>query len=122
MALQSSDAVRIGGDAGVITGHAVALQLIEQPGAVVTVLEKEQRLAEHQTGRNSGVVHAGIYYAPSSLKSQLCRRGVALLRDYCAERRIPYDECGKVVVAVDESEVPRLRELERRAHANGVPG
>jgi len=86
------------------------------------VLEKESDIATHQTGRNSGVVHAGIYYAPGSLKARLCRLGVAQLHAYCAERRIPYEECGKLVVAVDGSEVGRLRELERRAIENGVPG
>ncbi len=86
------------------------------------MLEKEHAIATHQTGRNSGVVHAGIYYAPGSLKARLCRRGVELLRPYCEERGIPYVECGKVVVALDESELDRLRELERRAEANGVPG
>jgi L-2-hydroxyglutarate oxidase LhgO len=86
------------------------------------VLEKEHAIATHQTGRNSGVVHAGIYYAPGSLKARLCRHGVGLLRVYCEERGIPYVECGKVVVALDEGELERLRELERRAQANGVPG
>jgi L-2-hydroxyglutarate oxidase LhgO len=86
------------------------------------VLEKEHDLALHQTGRNSGVVHAGIYYAPGSLKARLCRRGVELLRAYCSDRGLPYEECGKLVVAVDESELERLRELERRGAANDVPG
>ncbi len=86
------------------------------------MLEKEHRVAVHQTGRNSGVVHAGIYYAPGSLKARLCRRGVELLRGYCAERAIPLEECGKLVVALDASELDRLRELERRAAENGVPG
>jgi L-2-hydroxyglutarate oxidase LhgO len=115
--------VRIGVVGGGIIGLAVARRLgALRPDATVTVLEKEHDVALHQTGRNSGVVHAGIYYAPGSLKAQLCRRGVGLLRDYCAERGLPYEECGKLVVAVDDSEVARLRELERRAHANGVPG
>jgi L-2-hydroxyglutarate oxidase LhgO len=116
-------AVRIGVVGGGIIGLAVARRLQElRPDAAVTVLEKEDRLAAHQTGRNSGVVHAGIYYAPGSLKARLCRRGVELLRAYCAERGLPYEECGKLVVAVDDSEVARLRELEGRAAANGVPG
>jgi L-2-hydroxyglutarate oxidase LhgO len=92
------------------------------PEAVITVLEKEGSIATHQTGRNSGVVHAGIYYAPGSLKAHLCRLGVSLLRRYCDEHGIPFVECGKLVVAVDKTEVARLRELERRAHANEVPG
>ena len=114
---------RIGVVGAGIIGLAVARRLSEaRPGAVVTVLEKEPEIAAHQTGRNSGVVHAGIYYAPGSLKARLCRRGVDLLRTYCAERALPYVECGKLVVALDEGELDRLRELERRAHANGVPG
>jgi (S)-2-hydroxyglutarate dehydrogenase len=92
------------------------------PQATVTVLEKEGAIATHQTGRNSGVVHAGIYYAPGSLKARLCRLGAGLLRHYCAEHDISVVDCGKLVVAVDNSEVARLRELERRANANGVPG
>jgi L-2-hydroxyglutarate oxidase LhgO len=114
---------RIGVVGAGIIGLAVARRLSEaRPGAVVTVLEKEPEIAAHQTRRNSGVVHAGIYYAPGSLKARLCRRGVDLLRTYCAERALPYVECGKLVVALDEGELDRLRELERRAHANGVPG
>ena len=107
---------------GGILGLAVARRLTQVcPDAVVTVLEKEGSIATHQTGRNSGVVHAGIYYAPGSLKARLCRLGVSLLRRYCAEHGISFVECGKLVVAVDEMEVARLRELERRANANGVP-
>ena len=106
-----------------ILGLAVARRLTElRPDAVVTVLEKEHDIALHQTGRNSGVVHAGLYYAPGSLKARLCRRGVELLHAYCSERGLPYEECGKLVVAVDASEVERLRELERRGTANDVPG
>ena len=108
--------------AGII-GLAVARRLsVLEPDAAITVLEKEDDVACHQTGRNSGVVHAGIYYAPGSLKATLCRRGVDLLRAYCEEKAIPLDECGKLVVALDASELERLRELERRATANGVPG
>ncbi len=114
---------RIGVVGAGIIGLAVARRLTQlRSGAVVTVLEKEREIAAHQTGRNSGVVHAGIYYAPGSLKAVLCRRGVGLLQAYCAERALPYVECGKLVVALDESEIERLRELERRAHANDVPG
>src|SRR5215471_5638580 len=98
--------IRIGVVGAGIIGLAVARRLAElESGAVITVLEKEPDIALHQTGRNSGVVHAGIYYVPGSLKAQLCRRGVGLLRDYCAERGVPVEECGKLVVAVDESEV-----------------
>jgi L-2-hydroxyglutarate oxidase LhgO len=108
---------------GGILGLATARQLVtSQPGVEVVVLEREQALAQHQTAHNSGVVHAGIYYAPGSLKATLCRRGLGLLRDFCAERGLPYDACGKVVVAIDEREIEPLRRLEERAKANGVPG
>ena len=78
-------------------------------------------MARHQTGHNSGVVHAGLYYAPGSLKAQLCTRGRLLLREFCADRDLAYEECGKVVVARDDSELPALRAIEARASANGVP-
>jgi L-2-hydroxyglutarate oxidase LhgO len=119
----SMAATRIGVVGGGILGLAVARQLAQlEPDATVTVLEKEHDIALHQTGRNSGVVHAGIYYAPGSLKATLCRRGVELLRSYCDERGIPVEPCGKLVVALDGTELDHLRELERRARANGVPG
>ena len=87
---------------GGIVGLAVARELTRRrPGERVVVLEKEDRLAAHQTGHNSGVVHAGLYYEPGSLKARLCRRGVSLLKDFCAEKSLPYVECGKLVVAVD---------------------
>ncbi|MBM7518244.1 L-2-hydroxyglutarate oxidase [Nocardioides nitrophenolicus] len=108
---------------GGILGLAVGRELTRRrPGVRVVVLEKEDRLAAHQTGHNSGVVHAGIYYRPGSLKAELCTRGRALLRDYCAEHAIAYDECGKLVVAVDPDELPRFEALARTARDNGVPG
>jgi L-2-hydroxyglutarate oxidase LhgO len=114
---------RIGIVGGGIVGLAVARELIRRrPGVEVTVFEKEDRVGAHQTGHNSGVVHAGIYYRPGSLKAELCTRGRALLRDYCAEHALPYDECGKVVVAVDPAEMGRFDALERTARDNGVPG
>jgi (S)-2-hydroxyglutarate dehydrogenase len=104
-----------------IVGLAVARELaIRHPDAEITVLEKETVIAAHQTGHNSGVIHAGIYYTPGSLKAQLCRRGGALLRAFADEKGIHYDEVGKLVVALDESELDRLAEIERRAAANGV--
>jgi len=106
-----------GGIVGLASARALALT-----GRRIAVVEKETALAQHQTGRNSGVVHAGIYYAPGSLKATLCTAGRARLADYCRERNLPYDECGKLVVAVDDSELDRLREILRRAEANGVPG
>ena len=114
---------RIGIVGAGLIGLAVARRLSElDPEASIAVFEKEADVALHQSGRNSGVVHAGIYYAPGSLKATLCRRGVELLRAYCDEKQIPVVECGKLVVALDRSELDRLRGLERRAAANGVPG
>ncbi|MBB3043038.1 L-2-hydroxyglutarate oxidase [Nocardioides soli] len=108
---------------GGIVGLAVGRELTRRRAGVrVVVFEKEDRLAAHQTGHNSGVVHAGIYYRPGSLKAELCTRGRALLRDYCAEHGLPYDECGKLVVAVDADELGRFAALEQTARSNGVPG
>ena len=108
---------------GGIIGAAVARRLLElRPDAQVTLLEKEDSLAAHQTGRNSGVVHAGLYYEPGSLKATLCRRGVGLLKDFCAEKDIAYQEIGKVLVALDTAEQSRLDAIAERARANGVPG
>lgn len=108
---------------GGILGLAVARQLaLRRPSEPVTVLEKEDRLAAHQTGHNSGVVHAGIYYRPGSLKAQLCARGRSLLREHCAEHSLPYVESGKLVVAVRDDELGRLAALERTATQNAVPG
>src|SRR5699024_12688663 len=90
---------------GGIVGAAVARRLpLVLPDARVSLRGKEPALARHQTGHNSGVAHAGLYCTPGSLKARLCRRGVGLLRDYCAERGIAYHECGKVLVALDEVE------------------
>jgi (S)-2-hydroxyglutarate dehydrogenase len=104
-----------------IVGLAVARELARTRGAKVTVLDKEDHVGAHQTGHNSGVVHAGIYYQPGSLKAKLCREGVALLRQYCAEHGIPYDEVGKLVVASTAAERPGLRKIAERARENGVP-
>ncbi len=108
---------------GGIVGAAVAHRLLETGDDIkVTLLEKESDLARHQTGRNSGVVHAGLYYTPGSLKARLCRTGVGMLRDFCREHAIAYDEIGKVLVALNEVEAGRLAGIEERARANGVPG
>lgn len=108
---------------GGILGLAIGRELGQRyPGRQVIVFEKEDRLATHQTGHNSGVVHAGIYYKPGSLKARLCTRGRLLLRDYCSEHDLPYEECGKLVIAVDESELGRLDRLEQTAGDNQVPG
>ena len=104
-----------------ILGLATAVELLaRRPDWTVVVLEKERAPALHQTGRNSGVIHAGIYYAPGSLKARLCTRGRELLIDFCERERVPYELCGKVIVAADETEVPALHELHRRSVANGV--
>ena len=106
-----------------IVGLAVARRLAQtRPGARVTVVDKEDRIGAHQTGHNSGVVHAGLYYPPGSLKARLCSRGRAQIEDYCRGRGLPYLECGKLVIARDEAETAPLAEIERRATANGVPG
>jgi L-2-hydroxyglutarate oxidase LhgO len=107
---------------GGIVGLAVARRLAQAEGCDVTVLEKEAAVARHQTGHNSGVVHAGVYYPPGSLKARLCRDGAQRLKEFCATRGLPYREIGKVVVARTAAEVPRLRDIEARATANGVPG
>jgi L-2-hydroxyglutarate oxidase LhgO len=104
-----------------LVGLATARQLVLS-GVPVVVWEKEATVARHQSGHNSGVVHAGIYYPPGSAKARSCRRGVELLHAYCADRGLPWDERGKLVVARDEAETQRLRDIERRALANGVPG
>jgi len=114
---------RVGIVGGGIVGVALAHHITGRDRDVaVTVLEKEPDLAMHQTGRNSGVVHAGLYYTPGSLKARLCRRGVELLGELCARHGLAYDECGKVVVALDEGELGRLEAIHERALANGVPG
>lgn len=106
-----------------IVGLATALRLLqEKPDLRVVVLEKEVTLASHQTGHNSGVIHAGLYYEPGSLKARLCREGKRELEAYCDEHGIGYERRGKLVVALDESELPRFEALRQRALANEVPG
>jgi (S)-2-hydroxyglutarate dehydrogenase len=106
-----------------IVGLAVARELlVREPGLSLTVLEKEPAIAAHQTGHNSGVIHSGIYYVPGSLKAELCVEGARRMYELCAEKGIPTERCGKVIVAADESELLRLEELKRRGEANGVPG
>ena len=115
--------MRIGVVGAGIIGFAVARRLAElRPDATVTVLEKEPELAPHQTGHNSGVVHAGIYYAPGSLKARLCREGVGLLRAYCDARGIPLGEAGKLIVAARRRRARPPRRPRGRASRNGVPG
>jgi 2-hydroxyglutarate dehydrogenase len=108
---------------GGIVGLAVARELIARnPRASVCVLEREAEIGAHQTGHNSGVLHAGVYYAPGSLKARLCVQGARELYEYCAQRGIASERCGKVIIASDSRELERLAELERRGKANGVPG
>lgn len=108
---------------GGILGIAVGRELtMRYPGVEVVVFEKEDGLARHQTGHNSGVVHAGIYYKPGSLKAELCTTGRVMLREFCQERGLPYMECGKLVVAIDDSELDRLARLHETATENRVPG
>ncbi len=107
---------------GGIVGLAVARRLQERhPAWSILVLEKEPGVARHQTGRNSGVIHSGIYYAPGSLRARNCRRGVERLLRFCDEHGVPYSLSGKVIVAADESERDRLGGLLRRGETNGVP-
>lgn len=106
-----------------IVGLAVARELLLRRAARrVAVLEREQVVGAHQTGHNSGVIHAGIYYAPGSLKAQLCVDGARRMYAFCEEHGIAHRRIGKLIVALDDSELGRLDELERRGHANGVPG
>ena len=117
---EQADAVVVG--AGIL-GLATACELSRgRPEWRVLVLEKEAAPALHQTGRNSCVLHAGVYYAPGSLKARLCTEGRRLLLDFCDEHDIPYEITGKLVVAVDRRELGRLHELEQRARANGLAG
>lgn len=112
-------------DLAVIGGGIVGLALADawlqrEPKARVVVYDKEPHLAEHASGRNSGVLHAGFYYAPDSLKARLTRNGNQLLREFCAERGVQVRETGKVVVTTSEKQLPALQELMRRGQANGV--
>jgi len=108
---------------GGIVGLATAYQLLgAQPDLRLVLIEKEDRLAAHQSGHNSGVMHAGIYYAPGSLKARLCRDGKREMEEFALQHSIAFERCGKLVVAVDHSELPRLDSLAQRAAANGVPG
>ena len=108
---------------GGIVGLAVARELLRRhPHATVSVLERESSVATHQSSHNSGVIHAGVYYEPGSLKARLCVEGAREMYDYCQQRGIASVRCGKVIVATDPSELARLDELERRGRANGVSG
>lgn len=119
MASTRSDFVIIGGG---IVGLATALELQRRfPAGRLLLLEKEADVALHQTGRNSGVIHAGVYYAPGSLKARFCRDGKGAMKDFCTEHGIPFLICGKLIVATDEAEAAKLAALEARARANDIP-
>ena len=106
---------------GGIVGLATALALVERdPGARLIVLEKEQGLAAHQTGHNSGVIHAGIYYQPGSLKARLCREGAEATKQFCRDHAIPFETCGKLLVATSPRELERMEALEVRARDNDI--
>lgn len=116
---ESAETAIIGGG---IVGLATAYALTRAGRGGVVVLEAEDRLAAHQTGNNSGVIHSGLYYKPGSLKARNCAEGREALYRFCADRGIAHERCGKVVVAVGEAEIPALDELERRGRANGLDG
>jgi (S)-2-hydroxyglutarate dehydrogenase len=116
--MQKTDVLIVGGG---IIGLATAYHLtLKHPGRKVTLLEKEPSLALHQTGRNSGVLHTGIYYKPGSLRATNCRTGKLAMERFCAEQGIPYEICGKVIVAIDENELPAMDRIFERGQANGV--
>ena len=106
---------------GGIVGLATAYRLTQRyPDLSLTVLEKESQVGAHQTGHNSGVIHSGVFYTPGSLKAENCRKGKRALVDFCEEKDVPYEMCGKVVVATEQSEVPELRRIEEKGRKNDV--
>lgn len=118
MAMEQSNLIIIGGG---IVGLSTAYRFLERfPDKTVTVLEKEDAVAKHQTGRNSGVLHSGVYYRPGSLRALNCRTGKAAMEEFCRAQGIPFDLCGKVIVAVDQRERPLLEKTLRHGEANGV--
>lgn len=114
------DVIIIGGG---IVGLGVALEITRRfPRQRLLLLEKEDGVARHQSGHNSGVIHSGIYYRPGSMKAKLCVSGAAAMVEFCREHGIPHSVCGKVIVATQEDELPRLEELHKRGQANGLTG
>src|SRR5438132_9947224 len=119
LSMLRADVTIVGGG---IVGLATAYQLTGRfPDLRVVLLEKEAELAAHQTGHNSGVLHSGIYYKPGSLRAVNCRAGKQAMEAFCAAEGIPFEVCGKVIVAVDEQELPALETIYQRGQANGVP-
>ena len=117
---RSADLLIIGGG---IVGLATALEAVTRfPELRLVLLEKETQVAAHQTGHNSGVIHSGLYYRTGSLKAKNCVAGAASMKQFCRDHEIPFEECGKLVVATSVEEVPRLEQLHQRGIANGVPG
>ncbi len=115
---ETTDILIIGGG---IIGMATALELQSRdPAARITVLEKEPTPATHQSGHNSGVIHAGVYYAPGSMKARFCREGVQATEAFCTEHDIPFERLGKLIVATDETELTRMQALGERARQNGI--
>jgi len=114
------DVIIIGGG---VVGLGVGLEITRRyPGKRLLLLEKEDRVARHQSGHNSGVIHSGVYYKPGSLKARLCVTGAAAMVEFCREHGIPHRVCGKVIVATAEEELPRLEDLRKRGEANGLTG
>ena len=114
------DFVVVGGG---IVGLATALRILEaKPGTKLLLLEKESALGRHQTGHNSGVLHAGLYYKPGSLKAKLAVEGLRQMVDFCQRHKVAHEQCGKIVVATESKELPRLEKLLERGTANGLKG
>ena len=106
-----------------IVGLATAREILRRrPESRLVLIEKETKPGQHQSTHNSGVLHAGLYYKPGSLKARLAVSGIRMMTEYCSEKSIPHEICGKVVVATDETEIPRLRDLQERGKANGLEG